>query len=1216
MNIPLKQSALESGKLLNLIKTAGNWSLYDGETLIEGGICFSDSDLGLDHYKAIVCDDGASVKIVRFADIHRHSDCSKQDGMIQVKDMAKHTEYAGAITDHGVMYGFLEFYKEMKAAGKHPIIGFEAYQENNNGKLEGHHLLLLAKNDQGYRNMLKLCSESYDNFYRKPHVTWAMLEKYHEGIICTTACIGGLVPQLILNSQMTMAPPSGESEVVSTIQHFLQIFGEDFYLEVQRHNLKDEDYVNTELFALAERFNIPVIATTDAHYLRKEDADAHEVLLCLQTKNTLSMPHFKFEGTGYHMHSSEEMEALFADHPEVLDNTLLLAEKCAVTVPLGEVNLPNYEIPAPFKSPLEYFKHLCKEGFQERFQGTEHLTEPQYLERFDYEMSVIELMKFETYFIVVWDFINYARSINVYIGPGRGSAAGSLLAYCLGITDMDPIRFNLLFERFLNPERVSWPDVDTDIEHTGRQKVIDYMTKKYGEESVCRIVTFGTFAAKQSIKDVARVMDYPPSWANTLSKMIPSEPKMTIAKALKMNPELRGRYESDPDVSRVIDTALRLEGGKRHSSQHACGLVLSPGPLTQFLPTSIEKDEETGEKSTTSQVVMTEVEELSLLKMDMLGLKNLTAIHEVIDNIKINRGIDIKYQDIPLNDRETYKMLANGITGGVFQLESVGMTSVITQMFSDIDELPDERLDECFERLIAAVALYRPGPMDYIPDYIAGMKDPSTICYDCPEEESILSSTYGVLVYQEQLMQLAQKLAGYSLGAADLLRRACGKKKASAMEAEHETFIHGNKAAYEAGTAKTYIPGCVANGISESVAEEIWNKMNKFANYAFNRSHAACYAWIACITAYMSCHWAPEFHCAMMNAFEDIGDKVKSYLSMASRRHIEILAPDINKSDAKCTVDNNCLRIGLHSLAGLNKLSHSIMRVRKNGGEYTDFHSFYQRMCDFGSKPGTSALKSLIFAGCFDSFGINKHQTVEMIRLVEGDYKKSATDRALGQFMLFSEEEMRIQPPDVQEYPSEMLMEKEYESIGFYLTNHPIDELSLRLEGDKNYTSISELCSREEPCENVMTVGLIRGVKQLFTKKEDEMYVFTVEDRFNTLRCVLFPRRVESNKHLLRDGAVVKVIGEMTNDEDRGPQIIVNDLIAKESIFSKTEPSISVTVCNKREQQALLSFISENPGHTKVQLLANGKIYPINKRMNLSIRTLDYLKSNFQKVAI
>lgn len=1199
----------EPGTRLDIKKSGSGWSLWVGENEVER-VKVDDTNLGLDHYKVIVRDDGTSATVVRFADLHRHSDNSLMDGVTPVSVMVKRTEYAGALTDHGNMYGFLEYYKGMMAAGKHPIIGFEAYQEDLLGKLNGNHLILLAKNQQGYKNLLKLTSESFNYFHYKPHVTWEMLEKYHEGIICTSACLGGIIPSALMRKDTDTAELA--------IKQFLDLFGEDLYLEIQRHGIDGEAEVNEQLLALGKKYGIPVIATTDSHYPDKEDAYAHEIELCLQTKKTMNEPHYTFSGTGYHLYDSEEMEGLFADIPEVLDNTLRLAEKCEVKLKLKDVNLPHYTIPKGFNTPMDYFRHLCEEGFQRRFKGKPQLTDPKYKERFDYEMAMIEQMGFESYFIIVWDFIDYARRNNIYVGPGRGSAAGSLLAYCMGITDMDPIRFNLLFERFLNPERVSWPDIDTDIEHVGRPKVIDYITKKYGAESVCRIVTFGTQAAKMVIKDVARVLGYSPSWANSLAKLIPSEPHMTIAKAMDGNPELRSMYQNDADAAKVINVAKKLEGNKRHASQHACGLVIAPGEVSNFLPTSMEKDKETGERSLTSQVTMTEVEDLSLIKMDLLGLKNLTAIHEVIDTVKRTRGIDTIYQDLPLDDRATYVMLSKGMTGGVFQLEGEGMTNnVIVPMLADVEALPDDRMDECFERLIAAVALYRPGPMDEIPHYIEGMKDISKIHYLTPELESILRPTYGVTVYQEQVIQIVQKLAGYSLGRADVVRKAVGKKKRDVMEAEKEVFLHGNKDAFNSGKDAKYVPGCVENGIAEPIAQEIWGQMEKFASYAFNRSHAACYAWIASITAYMSCHWPEEFFCAMMNAFGDISTKVKGYMALAVKRGIKILPPDINKSEDKCTVEDGCIRLGFHALANLNKAGKEIITERQKNGQFKDYPDFYNRITRLGKKPTKKVLCSLIYAGALDGFGLNKHQLVNMIPLLEDNYKKEAVNWDLGQLSLFSAAQTEVAAPVVDEFKDRFLMEQEREAIGFYLTKHPVDELFANGR-NPDCISITDMISNGLPDGEdemrVTTYAILRDIKSLYTKNDEEMFFLTAEDRFNEIQCVLFPKRVSANKHRLEEGALVKLTGYFRIDEQRGPQLQIQDILSANEERKASLSSVIVTIRNREEQDKLMKFVREHPGRAVVQIKANNQLYPTNRAIQLTPGVMDFLKEHFASV--
>jgi len=776
LNVP----GLTVGSYAEMVKENGKWLIsIDNELVVQVSDDARFAALGLDKYRLLGIKEGVG-RVIRFADLHRHSDCSLLDGMTKIKDMVRRTEYAGALTDHGNMYGFLEYYKAMKAAGKKPIIGFEGYMESLDGQLRGRHVILLARNEQGVKNLYKLTSEAFNYFKRKPHITWEMLQTYHEGVICLSACLSGVLPTALREGDAALAR--------QVMEKFLSIFGtEDFYVEIQRHFIREEDEIRGKLVSLAKEYGVRVVATTDAHFPDKDDSYTHEVLLCLQTEKTMDDPtRLKYDGTGYHLMTSEEMEDLFEAYPEALDNTLELAERCNVELKLNDVNLPKYSIPPRFGSPMDYMRHLAEEGYRERFGGTEHEKDPVYMERFRYELDMIETMGFASYFIIVWDFINYSRNHNIYVGPGRGSAAGSIVAYCLGITDLDPIKYNLLFERFLNPERISWPDIDTDIEFSKRPEVIQYMVKKYGAENVCRIVTFGTLAAKQAVRDVARCLGMSASYSTRLSGMIPKTVGMTIQQALEDSPDFKMAYDTDKDAQRIIDIALRLEGNKRHASQHACGLVLSPRPVSDFLPTSMEVDTETKEKALTSQVVMTEVEELSLIKMDLLGLKNMGVIHEVVDRAVENYGKEavlqkigssrdeVRYQDIPLDDRATYQMLAKGLIDGVFQLESEGMTRVVSQMLEAVDSLPEARMHECFERLIAAVALYRPGPMEYIPNYISGMKDVHNIHYLTPELEPILRPTYGVIVFQEQVMQIVQKLAGYSLGRADLVRKAMG----------------------------------------------------------------------------------------------------------------------------------------------------------------------------------------------------------------------------------------------------------------------------------------------------------------------------------------------------------------------------------------------------------------------------------------------------------
>lgn len=1196
----------------------GNWVVYIGDKAI---CSFADNqtykELGRHSYKILGVNEDGTGRVIRYADLHRHSDCSLLDGMTQIPEMVELTEYAGALTDHGVMYGFLEYYKAMNGANKHPIIGFEAYIESLDGQLQGRHLVLLAKNEQGVKNLFKLTSCAYDNFKRRPHVTWSMLSQYHEGVICLSACLAGVIPNALLHNN--------EAGARYAIEKFISIFGkEDFYIEIQRHYIQDEDIVRPRLVSLAREYGLKIVATTDSHYPKKEDAQAHELLLCLQTDKTMDDPsHMKFSGTGYHLHTSEEMEELFSDYPEALDNTLEVAEKCQVKLKLNDVNLPKYEIPKRFASPSEYMTYLARKGFQERFGGTQHEKDPAYQERFTYEIKMIKQMGFESYFIIVWDFIDYCRKHNIYVGPGRGSAAGSIVAYCMGITDIDPIKYDLLFERFLNPERVSWPDIDSDIEFSRRPEVIQYMVKKYGDENVCRIVTFGTLAAKQAIRDVGRCLGKPSGYNTRLSGLVPKAPGMTIKEALRTSIDFKNAYDTDGEARMIIDLAMRLEGNRRHASQHACGVVMAPGPVSDFLPTSMEYDAESGQKSLTSQVVMTEVEALSLIKMDLLGLKNMGVIHEVMDRVLETRGIDavkakmhvtgdvIRFQDIPLDDRDTYKMLANGLTGGVFQLESEGMTNLVKDLLADIDTLPDDRMHECFERLIAAVALYRPGPMDYIPDYLRGVKDPQNVHYDCPEEESILSSTYGVLVYQEQLMQIAQKLAGYSLGEADILRKACGKKKKDLMAQEHDKFVHGNQAEYEAGKAKHLIPGCVGNGISEIVAEEIWEKLEKFASYAFNRSHAVCYAYIGVITAFMSCHWTEEFYAALLNAFIENSDKTREYLGQAAKRSMKLLAPDVNLSDCGFKAETGSIRFGLQGISGLKSMAEDIVTERKNDGLFNTFQDLYDRMAQRGAKLNKKCLEGLIYGGAMSAFGDNKADLLAAINLLEANERSTSAAREMGQFSMF--ESTITLPSGSPRIPPRLELAREFEALGMYLSRHPADDLIARVGHQKNFVAVEKIPKYflKKQC---MTAGLVTGLRQFYTKQNEPMCSFSLATKYASVQCVVFPRDYGNVGPCIRENTVICANGYPNLDNRNGEtvQFVVSNIMDEDSALSSIQP-ITVLVCNKAEQELVLAFIQENQGDTPVFLESpTGKRSTKARYVEKTARTIDFLAGGFR----
>lgn len=1183
------------------------------------------SELSLPQYRLIGLNDGTA-RVIRFADLHRHSDNSLLDSIIRVPELVKNTEYAGALTDHGNMYGFLEYYSAMNAAGKKPILGFEAYMADLEGKLSRNHVILLAKNNAGYKNLIKLTSEAFDHFHSVPHVTWEMMEQYKEGIICLSACLSGTIPRALVKGDL--------NEAQALVDKFVSIYGkEDFYIEIQNHHIDDEEKILPQLVSLAKNNGLKYVATTDSHYVKEEDKQAHQVVLCLRCDKTIyDANKISYDGEGYYLHNSEQMEARFREYPEALDASLEIAEKCNIELRLGDVNLPNYDYPEPFSNADDYMLHIAQEGFQARFASTSHLDDPAYKERFDYEYGVIKQMGFCAYFVIVWDFINYAKQHNIPVGPGRGSAAGSMIAYCMGITDMDPIKYNLMFERFLNPERVSMPDVDTDIAHVGRGKVFQYMTDKYGAENVCRIITFGTFKAKQALKDVARVLDYPVSVGTRLSSLI-KDPKMTLFDALTEIAEFRDYYHQDPKDKEIIDLAMKIEGCKRHASVHACGFVIAPSKVTDFLPTATLADEETGEKVTTSQVVMTEVEQLSLIKMDLLGLKNLSAISEALGFVEKNVGKDallsaihslsdtVKFQDIPLNDRPTYEMLRNGDTGGVFQFESGGITRVLQDMLADIDRLSDAELESvAFERMVATNALYRPGPMDYIPEYIEGLRDPKKVKYDCPQEADILSSTYGVLVYQEQLMLIAQKLAGYSLGQADLLRKACGKKKKDLMAKERERFIFGN-----AGTKKkgeSLIPGCIGNGISKEAAEQVWEKMVKFASYAFNRSHAACYAWLGYITAYLSCHYPAEFYAAMLNAFLTDSDSEKAYLSQAQGRGVCIRLPSVQESECHYTADQKGILFGLQGIKGVKNVADPIVENRKAAGPYKDLQDLYCRLRDQEVKVNKKTMRGLIFAGATNMFSDNKAALLDQLELIEKDYKYNAKTSTAGQISLFSEEELAIPMPDTKPYEPQYELLKEFQAIGVYLTQHPADLYKKQLDGNELYTPL-ELLSAYPPSKTIYyALGLVQEFRECYTKSSGErMAMFRLETSHASIPCIAFPRTYREYSLLLnpldpeenntRYDPVVCVKGTISADS-RNPeetQFIIQAIMDPRTEFQNNSSGVVLDISCKEEQDKIIAFAKAHPGHTQIILRARGYLFPTKFGVSPTAQNIDYLKS-------
>lgn len=1150
-----------------------------------------------------------TIRVITYTPIHSHSGYSLLDGAMKIKDMVDKIEYCGALTDHGVMYGFLDFYKRMKGQSKKPIIGFEAYTTDFDRNKNQYHMVLLAKNEIGFRNLIKLSSEAYDHFYRKPHVDLSVLKGCSEGIIATSACLGGLIPKLLLKNKI--------KEAEEVVDRFIDIFADDFYIEIQRHGIDDEKRIEPLLIQLAKKKKVKIVAGIDAHYTDKKDDFSQEVLLCLQTGKTIHEPHMVFEGTGYHMMSSEEVESLFSDLPEALDATLEIADKINLELSLGEMKMPEFDIPADFKSRGDYFDYLCKKGYDERFENSPKHQDPEYLKRLHYEMDMIKQMGFVEYFLIVWDFIDYAKRNGILVGPGRGSAVGSLVSYCLHITDIDPLPYGLLFERFLNPERISWPDIDTDFDDTRRDEVIEYLMHKYGSDKVCKIITFGSLNARSVVRDVSRVMGHGASFGDQIAKMIPTDLKMTLEKALNVNPELKQLYESDERVEKVIETAKRLEGLPRHASQHACGLVISKDSIYKNLPTVMAKNEETGEKETTSQVNMTEVEELGLLKMDLLGLKTLGVIGNAFKLIKERHGIDLRMDQIPLGDKNVYRFLKEGHTSGVFQLESPGMTALIKEMYSDIDSVPDAQTHQLFERLIAAVSLYRPGPMDYIPTYIRNMNQPNAINYEHPLLEPILSTTYGVIVYQEQVMQIVQSLAGYTLGRADIVRKAMGKKKIDIMEKEEKVFVKGN---LKDKKDPVKVNGCLSNGVSEAIALSIWDKMKRFAEYAFNKSHATAYAYLACVTAWLSCYYEKEFSAALLNSALGNYDKLKGYLSQVNKRGINLLPPDVNLSGTQFVVEGSGIRFGLMGLKNMGKSSNDIISIRNNR-PFTNLEDLVERL---GSKGclNKKVFEALVYSGALDTFEGTRKEKIDATELVlkhTNHYKKNSDSLQVNLFDIANiQVESSLKLKKAGEIPTLTKLNKEKEIAGFYLSGHPIDKYVPVINKNKDIQSIGELIA--DPLnyvkKDVRVIGIIVEVKMFFTKKGDPMCKLTIEDRFATISCVVFPRYLDGIRHLLHENNLVVISGRFESSSDWGDQIICDDAYHADDLLNEDIPkAILIGIQSKKEQEQLLKIIDDYKGiDTRVVMLAKNKQYPVSTGIAYTPETISALKENFSHV--
>lgn len=1084
-----------------------------------------------------------------FVHLHIHSEYSLLDGANRIKDLPIRAKELGmdaiALTDHGSMFGTIDFYKACKANGIKPIIGCEVYvaprsRKDKDPNLDAryNHLILLAKNNDGYKNLAKLVSLGYtEGFYYKPRIDKEALEQYHENLICCSACLAGEVNQAILKNNM--------EEAKKVALWFKKIFGEDYYLEIQNNGIKEQVLVNQKLIELSRELDIPLVATNDAHYLKREDAYNHEVLLCIQTGKKMSdEDRMKFETDELYVKSPEEMSDYFKNVPEAIENTVKIAEKCNVEFEFGHTILPNYDVPEEFETHYDYLKKLCDDGIKNRYG--ENPTK-EILERAEFEMNVINQMGYVDYFLIVWDYIHYAKTHNIPVGPGRGSGAGSIVAYAIEITDIDPIKYGLIFERFLNPERISMPDFDVDFCYEKRDQVIDYVCRKYGHDHVSQIITFGTMSARMVIRDVGRVLDVPYAETDKIAKMVPNELHITIKKAMEQNKELRDLYEQNSDMKKMLDIAMALEGMPRQASTHACGIVITKDPVVDYVPLYRRDD------IISTQYIMTTLEELGLLKMDFLGLRTLTVIQDTIELVKANRGIDVEF-DKDMNDSKVYKLWQDGNSVGIFQFESQGMTNFMKELKPD-----------CLEDIIAGVSLYRPGPMDQIPRYIANKKDPEHAVYTHPALKPILEVTYGCMVYQEQVMQIVRDLAGYSLGRADLVRRAMGKKKLDVMAKERENFIHGQ--VDENGNI--IIKGCVRNGIDEKSANKIFDEMAEFAKYAFNKSHAACYAVVAYRTAYLKAYYPVEFMAAMLNSFLGNLDKIPAYTEECKRLNIQILKPDINKSYTKFTVDGDKIRFGLGSVKNVGTSAvDEIVAERDRNGQFKDFTDFCERIQE--TNVNKKCIESLIKAGAFDEFNETRRTLMESFESILDTITSSNKKELEGQVNMFDlggsdSKEMKYTFKEFPEYSRKELLFMEKEMLGLYISGHPLDNIRHQIEMQTNINSFQmrqmentdeigdEIRQEIKDGQMVKYAGIITKIKKKYTKNNKLMAFLTVEDLYGPTEIILFESAYQNCSNVLMEDNIVLVNGRLSVREDEETKIVANQITEfatkKKSIF-------------------------------------------------------------------
>jgi len=1074
---------------------------------------------------------------MEFTHLHVHTEYSLLDGSSKIKEITSRAKELGmkslAITDHGVMYGVIDFYKAAKEVGIKPILGCEVYVapgsrfDKQPGESESryYHLVLLAENNTGYKNLMKIVSRGFtEGFYYKPRVDYEVLEQFHEGIIALSACLAGEVQRYLARGMYEAG--------CEAAKRYEGIFGKgNFFLELQDHGIPEQKYVNPQLIRMSQELGIDLVCTNDVHYTYAQDADAHDILLCIQTgKKVTDENRMRYDGGQYYLKSPEEMAELFPYAPQALENTCKIAERCNVEIEFGVTKVPHFEVPQGFDS-WTYLNHLCNEGMKRRYPDADEEKK----KRLEYELSVIHKMGYVDYFLIVWDYINYAKTHGIAVGPGRGSAAGSIVSYCLGITDIDPIKYSLIFERFLNPERVSMPDIDVDFCYERRQEVIDYVVEKYGKDCVVQIVTFGTMAARAVIKDVGRVLDLPYAMVDNIAKMVPREIGITIDKAIQENPDLRNAYENDAQVHDLIDKSKRLEGLPRHASMHAAGVLISQKAVDEYVPVATGAD-----GAVVAQFVMTTLEELGLLKMDFLGLRTLTVIQDA-EKLARKKNPEFSIDNINYEDKNVYDMISTGKCEGIFQLESAGMKNFMKEL-----------KPQSIEDLIAGISLYRPGPMDFIPQYIKGKNNPEDITYDCPMLEPILKPTYGCIVYQEQVMQIVRDLAGYSLGRSDLVRRAMSKKKTSVMEKERQNFIYGNP--------EENVPGCISNGIDEKTANKIYDDMIDFAKYAFNKSHAACYAVVAYQTAYLKTYYPVEFMAALMTSIVDNTDKVAGYIYACRQMNIQMLPPDVNTSDMEFSVEDNAIRFGLSAVKSLGRPTIKAIIDERNKSRFTSMQDFISRLYTDLNK---RTLENLIKSGAFDTFGNNRRQMMSVYARMLDNEAKQGKDAISGQMSLFDlvdeseKSQFEIKMPDVSEYTKEDILAFEKEVLGVYVSGHPLDEYAAMWK--KHISAMStdfelddETGEPKVKVDSKATIGgmiMAKSVKP--TKTGQLMAYLTIEDLVGTVEVIVFPRTFSTYRNIIEGTDKLFITGRVNANADENAKLICESVVPFEDVPRK-----------------------------------------------------------------